>query len=326
MLRELFRGLAGALVAALTVCAPPAVAQSTYPDRPIRLIVPYATGGSTTNVARLIGQKLTDAWGQPVLIDNRPGANTMIGTELVAKAAPDGYTLLLGVSSHVLIPLLVPSPYDAIKDFAPVASVGSTETILVVYPGLPASTLKELIDLAKSKPGSVKYATGGAGSATHLASELFNNVAGVDTRHIPYKGAAPAMVDLAGGHVEMSFAIPGSAMALIKSGKLRALAVTGDKRLDALPEVPTFAQAGLPGFEMKQWYGVLAPANTPRDIVDKLSTALARIASADEFKQSLSQLGMDSFIITGEQLGRQMRSESQLYSKIIKDAGIKVDP
>jgi tripartite-type tricarboxylate transporter receptor subunit TctC len=311
--------------ACLGFMAGAAQAQSAYPSKPIRFVVPYATGGSTTNVARLIGQRLSESMGQPVIIDNVPGANTMIGTEVVAKAPADGYTILLGVSSHVLIPLLVAAPYDAIKDFTPIASVGATETVMVLYPGLPANNLREFIALAKSKPGALNYSTGGAGSATHLASELFNGMAGVNIRHIPYKGAAPALVDLAGGQVEMSFAIPGSAISLIKGGKLKAIAVTGEKRLSALPDVPTFTEAGLPGFEMKQWYGVLAPANLPKDIASRLATELARMAATADFKEKLALQGMDSYVVTTDQLGAVMRAETGKFAKIIKDANIKVE-
>jgi tripartite-type tricarboxylate transporter receptor subunit TctC len=300
-------------------------ADSSWPSRPIRFIVPYATGGSTTNVARLIGQRLTEDWGQPVLIENMAGANTMIGTEAVAKAAPDGYTILLGVSSHILIPQLSKAPYDPIRDFTPVASVGATETVLCVYPGLPVTNLHELIALAKSKPGGLTYSTGGAGSATHLASELFNGMAGTSVRHIPYKGAAPALVDLAGGHVDMSFAIPGSALPMILGGKLRAIAVTGEKRLSALPDVPTFTEAGMPGFDMKQWYGVLAPANVPKDVVAKLAAELAKIAATSDFKEKLAAQGMDSYVVTTDQLGAVMREENVKFAKIIKDANIRID-
>jgi tripartite-type tricarboxylate transporter receptor subunit TctC len=311
--------------AGLSLFAGAVPAQQAYPAKPIRFVVPYATGGSTTNVARLIGQRLSESLGQPVIIDNVPGANTMIGTAIVAKAPADGYTILLGVSSHVLIPQLVTAPYDAVKDFTPIASVGATETVMVLYPGSPAKNLREFIALAKTKPGALNYSTGGAGSATHLASELFNSMAGVDIRHIPYKGAVPALVDLAGGQVDMSFAIPGSAITLIKGGKLKAIAVTGEKRLSALPDVPTFAEEGMPGFEMKQWYGVIAPANLPKDIANKLGAELSRIAATAEFKEKLAALGMDSYVVTTDQLGTVMRSEASKFAKIIKDANIKVD-
>ena len=317
------RGIAASL--GLIIFAGAVPAQQAYPAKPIRFVVPYATGGSTTNVARLIGQRLSDSFGQPVIIDNVPGANTMIGTAIVAKAPADGYTILLGVSSHVLIPQLVTAPYDAVKDFTPIASVGATETVMVLYPGSPAKNLREFIALAKTKPGALNYSTGGAGSATHLASELFNSMAGVDIRHIPYKGAVPALVDLAGGQVDMSFAIPGSAITLIKSGKLKAIAVTGEKRLSALPDVPTFAEEGMPGFEMKQWYGVIAPANLPKEIATKLASELSRIASTADFKEKLAALGMDSYVVTTDQLGTVMRSEAGKFAKIIKDANIKVD-
>jgi tripartite-type tricarboxylate transporter receptor subunit TctC len=298
---------------------------STYPSKPIRFIVPYATGGSTTNIARLIGQRLTEVWGQPVLVDNRPGANTVTGTLAAARSPADGYTILLGVSSHVLIPLLSPTAYHPVNDFTPIASVGSTETLLTVSPGLPVKDLKELLAYAASKPGGITYATGGAGSATHLAHELFNKMTGMRARHIPYKGAAPALVDLAGGQVDISFAIPGSAISLVKAGKIRALAVTGSSRLPALPDVPTFAELGMPDFKMSQWYGVIAPAGVPPEIANRLATEIARIAATPDFKERLEQFGMGSYIVTGAELGAIMRSESAQFSKIIQDADIKIE-
>ncbi len=322
--RHLITFLSLALMAA-SPCAQAQSSSASYPNKPIRFIVPYATGGSTTNVARLIGLRLTELWGQPVLVDNQPGANTTIGTLAAARAAPDGNTILLGVSSHVLIPLLSSTAYDPIKDFTPIASVASTETLLVVYPGLPANTVSELIAYAKGRPGGITYATGGAGSATHVAHELFNGLTGMQARHIPYKGAAPALVDLAGGQVDISFAIPGSAISLVKSGRLRAIAVTGDARLPALPQVPTFKEAGLPNFEMRQWYGVIAPANLPREIASKLASEIGRLAATPDFKDKLEQLGMGSYIVTGDDLGTLMRAESGKFARIIRDAGIKLD-
>jgi tripartite-type tricarboxylate transporter receptor subunit TctC len=305
--------------------APVAAQTAAYPSKPIRFIVPYATGGSTTNIARLIGQRLTEVWGQPVLVDNRPGANTTTGTLAAARSPGDGYTILLGVSSHVLIPILSPTAYHPVNDFTPIASVASTETLLTISPGLPVKNLKELLAFAAARPDGITYATGGAGSATHLAHELFNKMTGMRARHIPYKGAAPALVDLAGGQVDISFAIPGSAISLVKAGKIRALAVTGDARLPALPDVPTFAELGMPDFKMRQWYGVIAPAGVPPEIANRLATEIARIAATNDFKERLQQFGMGSYIVTGADLGAIMRSESAQFSKIIQDAGIKIE-
>ncbi len=315
------------LAALIAAGGAPAMAQtaSGYPSKPIRFIVPYATGGSTTNIARLIGQKLTESWGQPVLIDNRPGANTVTGTLAAARSPADGYTILLGVSSHVLIPLLSPTAYHPVNDFTPIASVGSTETLLTISPSLPVKDLKTLLAYAASRPDGITYATGGAGSATHLAHELFNKMTGMNARHIPYKGAAPALVDLAGGQVDISFAIPGSAISLVNAGKIRALAVTGEARLPALPDVPTFAELGMPEFKMSQWYGVIAPAGVPADIANRLASEIAKMAATDDFKEKLQQLGMGSRIITGAALGEVMRSESEQFARIIKDAGIKIE-
>lgn len=300
-------------------------AQQVYPNRLIRLIVPYAPGGSTTNVARIISLKLTENWGQPVIVDNRPGGNTIIGTEAVAKAPADGYTILLGVGSHVLIPLLVQSPYDALRDFSTVGTLANSETILLLNPSVPANSLDEFIRLAKSRPGQINYSTGGSGTATHLASELFNRVAGIDTRHIAYKGAAPALTDLVGGHIQMAFGTPSTAMSLVKSGKLKAIAVTGEARLPALPQVPTFAEAGQPKFEMSQWFGILAPSGTPSDILSKLSSELAKMVAMPDVRQNLIDQGMTPLATTPDQLASMMKSDAAKFAAIIKAASITLD-
>jgi len=272
-------------VGLLLVLAGPGAAQQAYPGKPIRFITPYAPGGATDVIARLVGQKLTESWGQQLLVDNRPGGNTVIGTEALAKSAPDGYTIILVGITHVANPSLIHTSYDAIKDFAPVATVTSNETILVVHPSVPANTLQEFIALAKSKPGQLNYATSSTGGPTHLPAELFNMLAGVKTQHIPYKGGGPAVTDLVGGQVQMMFAIPSNVVAHVKSGRLKGIVVTGTTRLSALPQVPTFNEAGLPSFDVKNWYGVLAPARTSHTIIDKLSAEIARILTLSDVRE-----------------------------------------
>lgn len=306
-------------------CAASASAQQSYPIKPIRFITPYAPGGSTTVMARLVGQKLTERWGQPVIVENRPGGNTIIGTEAAAKAAPDGYTILLVASTHVILANLTATPYDPIKDFAPVATLGVSPQALVLNASVPANTVQELIALAKSKPGQLNFASSGAGGPTHLSGELFNIIAGVKTQHVPYKGAGPATIDLIGGQVQMFYSVPINIIAHVKSGKLKGIAVTGDARLTALPQMPTFAEAGLPEFVVKTWNGILAPAGTPKQIVDKLSTEIGGILATPDAKQQLDGQGMRTFISTPEQFAALMRADMAMYLKVIRSAHIKID-
>ena len=275
-----------------------ALAQATYPTKPIRLIVPFPPGGSTTIMARLIGQKLTASWGQQIVVDNRGGGNTIIGSEALVKAPADGYTILLVTSTHVINPSLLTTPYDAIRDFAPVATLVGTETLMVVNPALPANNLQEFIALAKAKPGQLNYASSGSGTTNHLAVELFSVLAGVRMQHIPHKGAGPAITDLIGGQVQMftNNAVP--LTPFVKSGRIRALAVSGETRLLSLPEVPTFTQGGLPGYEVKSWQGILAPARTPQVVIDRLSQEIGRILRAPDVRDNLLTLGADPFTST----------------------------
>ncbi|VTU45619.1 Argininosuccinate lyase (plasmid) [Variovorax sp. SRS16] len=312
-------GLVAALPAA--VAAPP-----SYPDRPIRLLVPFPAGGSTDPVARLVAQKLNEAWGQTVIVDNRPGANTIIGTEALAKSAPDGYTILLTASTHVINALLLPHlPYDSVKDFIPVATLYRSEFLLLVHPSVPAQNLQELIALAKSKPGALNYAISGTGNANQLAGELFNMTAGVKLTSVPYKGGGPAITDLLGGQVQAMFSVPVSVIGQVKAGKLRALAYTGATPLSSLPQVPTFAQAGLPGFDMKSWTGILVPAGTPKPIVDKLSAEIAKILAMPDVKAKLEEQGQDPFIRNPEQFSALMSADRAKFGSIIRAANIKMD-
>ena len=302
-----------------------AFAQVHYPTKPIRWIVPFVPGGSTTIIARLLGQKLTESWGQQVVVDNRGGGNTIIGTEALVRAAPDGYTILQVTTTHVINPSLLATPYDAIKDFAPVGNLVATETLMVVSPSLPANNLQELIALAKAKPGQLNFGSSGSGTTNHLALELFSILAGIKMQHIPYKGAGPAVIDLMGGRIQLftNNAVP--LTPFVKSGKIRAIAVSGETRLRSLPEVPTFTQAGLPGYEVKSWQGILAPAKTPKPIIDKLSQELARILRTPEISETLLNMGADPLVSTPQQFAALIKTDLVRYAKLIKDANIRLE-
>jgi tripartite-type tricarboxylate transporter receptor subunit TctC len=314
--------LAWVAVCAFTITA---WAQQPFPNKPVRLIIPTAPGGSTDMLARLVGLKLTERWGQQVIADNRAGGNGVIGGEALAKAPPDGYTIMITSSAHIITPLIAPTPYDAINDFAPVAANASSENILVIHPSLPAKDLQQFIRIAKSSPGQLNYATGGVGTLSHLAGVLFGTMTGVKMQQIPYKSGGPAITDLVGGHVQVYFAVPISIMARINSGRVRPIAVTGKTRLSALPSVPTFTEAGLAGFDVRYWYGTLAPAATPKEIVDRLSAELGRILTSAEMREKLQTQGMDPLISTPEELVALMRAETAQYSKIVKSAHIKLE-
>jgi len=302
-----------------------ASAQQNFPNRPIRFITPYAPGGSTSVLARLVGQHFMERWGQNVIVDNRPGGNTVIGTETLAKAPPDGYTIMLVASTHSILSSLIKTPYDPIKDFAPIAGLGVSPQVLVLFPGVPAHTVQEVIALAKAKPGQLNFASSGAGGPTHLSGELFNIIAGVKTQHIPYKGAGPAMTDLMGGHVQMFYSVPINIIGHVRSGKLKGIAVTGDARLKALPQMPTFAEAGLPGFDVKTWTGVLAPAGTSKAIVDKMSGEIGALLAMPETKEKLDGLGMAAGYLSSQQFSELIKSEIDRYLKVIKAANIRID-
>lgn len=300
-----------------------AAAQTVYPNRPIRIITPYASGSSVDAVARIVGTKLSEAVGQPVLVEPRPGANTIIGSEAMVKSAPDGYTLLLISTTHVLNGLLIPNlPYDTARDFAPVATIASSELILVASPKVTATNVKELVALGKSR--QLSYATSSAGGPTHLAAELFSSMTGVKLTHIPYKGSGPAVTDLLGGHVDIGWTSPLAVIPHINSGRLKAIAISGDSRVPSLPNVPTFTESGLPGFEMRFWYGLLAPAATPREVLNRLSAEVAKILATADMKDKLAAQGADPFINNPDQFGAVMRADNARYGKVIREAGIKV--
>ena len=308
----------------LIVIAGAGAAQQSYPNKPIRFIVPFEPGGSNEALARIFGPKLTESWGQQVIVDFRAGGNTVIGTEALVKSPPDGYSLLLMNMAHVITPLLIPTPYDALKDFAAVATISKSECLLVLHPSVPANTLQEFIALAKSRPGQLNYATSGRGGSTHLATELLSMMTGIRMQHIPYKGAGPAMIDLLGGQVQLAINVPINYIQHVNSGKLKAVAITGDNRLSSLPQLPTFAEAGLPGFDVKIWFGFLAPAATPREIVDRLSTEIARILTLPDIKASLASQGMDPLIYTPTQFAALMRTDLARFANVVKTANIKM--
>jgi len=313
------------LLGTLMAIANPVVGQQAYPGKPIRLIVPFPPGGGTNIVARLVGQKLAENLGQQVIVDNRPGGNTIIGTEALVRSPADGYSLILVSSAHVINSLLLPTPYDAIKDFAPVTTVTSNEAILLLHPSVPANTLQEFIALAKSKPGQINYATSGSGGIPHLQTELFSSIVGIKLQHIPYKGAGPAMTDLLGGQVQMYLTAAINGVPHIKSGKLKGIAISGDKRTAALPQVPTFAEAGLPGFDARTWYGILAPAGTPKEILDKLATEIAKVLALPDIRENLAKQGLDPFPSTPERYAALLKADQAKFAQVIRTANIKFE-
>jgi tripartite-type tricarboxylate transporter receptor subunit TctC len=316
--------LAG-LFMALVLPAGQANAQSDWPNKPVRIVVPFAPGGSTGVLAQLLAARLAEVWGQQVVVDPRGGGNTVIGTEHVAKSAPDGYTLMLTSNSHVVIPQLITTAFDPIKDFAPIATVSSTELVLTLNPAVPAQTLSEFIALAKAKPGQINYASAGTSSATHLAGEMLATLAGIKIQHVPYKGSGPAIADLLGGQVQMSFQTPIVAIPYIQTHKLKALAVSGKTRLSALPEVPTFDEAGLPGFNATTWFGIVAPAGVPQPVIDKVSQDIRKVVTTPAFRTRLSDLGMDPMQTTPAQFADLMKTTRALTAKLIKASNIKLE-
>ena len=297
----------------------------TYPNKPIRLIVPFPPGGSTDLMGRVLGAKLGEAFNQQVIVENRPGASGMIGNELVARATPDGHMLTMGTigAMSVNVSLFKSVPYESPRDFAPVTLTGNVENLLVVHPSVPARNVRELITLAAGKPGMLIFASSGTGNAPHLAGELFNQLANVKLVHLPYKGGGPAMIDLVAGQVSLSFASMPSSLPFAKSGKLRALAVGGAKRSPAAPEIPTVAENGLPGFEVTDWQGLLAPAKTPAAVVDRLNRETTRILGERDVRERLSAAGLQPVTNTPQQFTDFIRAEIDKWGKVIRGAGIK---
>jgi len=319
-----------ALQALLTLLAAfafalPVIAQ-TYPTKPIRFIVPYAPGGNADIMARVIGQRLSEALGEPVVVDNRPGANSIIGTEMAVRSAPDGYTVLIVASGHAVNPSLVRKlPYDTLKDLAPITLIGSTPLIVVAHPSLPANTIKELIALAKSHPGELNYASSGNGSPANLAGALLNVMAGIKLTHVPYKGTSQATTDVMSGQVQIAFPSMTSTLPFVKSGKLKGLAMTALRRSPLAPDMPTVAEAGVPGYQASIWNGMLVPGATPKAIVTRLNQEVVKVLKSPETQQRYAGMGADILYGTPEEFDAFTRAEMKKWDKVIREAGIRVD-
>ena len=318
--------LQAVLAIALASAAGGAFAQA-YPSQPIKLIVPFTAGGTTDILARTIGQKLAEAWKQPVIVENKPGAGGNIGADSVAKAKPDGYTLVMGTIGTQAInqSLYEKMPYDSTRDFAPVTLVAVVPNMLVVHPSVPAKNVAELIALAKSRPGQLNFASSSTGGSPHLSGEMFKQMTGTEIVHVPYKGSAPAVTDLLGGQVSMMFDNMPSVLPQVKAGKLRALGVTSARRSPAAPEIPTIAESGVPGYEVDSWFGILAPAGTPKEIVAKLSAEIVKILQMPDVKERLAGQGAVPVGNTPEQFAEHIAKETAKWAKVVKTSGAKVD-
>jgi tripartite-type tricarboxylate transporter receptor subunit TctC len=313
------------LAAFLFVVSHHAHAQA-YPDRPIRIIVPFGPGGFTDVAARILQKELAAAIGQSVVIENKPGAGSTIGTAEVSKARPDGYTLAMISTAHVISPHLYKQmPYDALRDFTPVMKLAEGPYVLVVHPSLPAKSVAELVAMARAEPGKIDYASSGNGSAQHLVGALFTRMAGVDLNHVPYKGSNQAMSDVLGGQVKVSFVGVPNALPNLVSGKLRALGVSSAKRYGELPDVPTIAEAGIAGYDATIWLGLLAPPGTPRDIVQKLNTEVVRVLSTPEARRLMASAGVEVATSSPEDFGRLLQSEFERWGKVVRETGATVN-
>jgi len=317
------RILMAALAAALVV-SHPADAQQPYPSKPMRLVVPSAPGGGTDITARVMAPRLSEFLGQQVVVENRAGAGTMIGGEVVARAAPDGYTLLMGISTLAINPAMYKKvPYDALKDFAPITQTVSLPNILVVHPSLPAKTVKELVAFAKARPGQIQFASAGVGTNPHLAAELFLSMTGTRMLHVPYKGSGAGVIDVIAGHVPVMTPSILTGLPHAKAGRLRALGVTSSKRAGGAPEIPTIAEAGVPGYEAVQWFGILAPAGTPRPVIDRVHRESVRALQSADVKDRLQADGADPVASTPEEFAAFLRSETAKWAKVVKAVGIQ---
>ena len=316
-------GLLFALALALAGGVP---AYAQYPGKPVRMIVPFPPGGGTDTLARIMAQKLGEVLGQQVVIDNRPGGGTNIGAELAAKAAPDGYTVLMGNVSHAInVTLYGKLNYDFIKDFAPVSLLASTPNILVVHPSVPAKSVKELIAVARARPGELDYASSGSGTSSHLSAELFSLMAGIKMTHVPYKGGGPAVIALVGGQCSVGFATTPSVISHVKSGRLRGLAVTSAKRSPSTPELPTVSEAGMAGYESSTWYGFLVPARTSGDIVARLHAESVKLLKQADVRERIESAGFETIGNAPEEFAAYIRSEIEKWSKVVKASGARAD-
>lgn len=310
-------------VTAIAIYAATAAQAQTYPVKPVRIIVPYAAGGGTDTVARFVAQHLTTQWGQQIIVDNRPGAGTNIGTEAVVKAAPDGYMLLMGGAANAInMSLMRKMPYDTTKDLAPIVLCTIGANVLSIHPSLPAKNLRELMALARARPGELHFGSSGIGSSNQMAGELLKLMGKINIVHVPYKGNTPAMADAVGGHVEMVFSGITATIPFLKSGRLRAIAVSSAARFPALPDLPTFAESGLPGYEATTWFGLMGPAALPATIVNKVNADVVKILASAEMRERLINMGQDAGGNSPEWFGKYIRAEVAKYAQLIKSAGI----
>ena len=307
---------------AALLCLPCLAFAQAYPARPVRIIVPYPPGGATDVMARTVALKLNESWPQPAVVENKPGASGTVGSEIVAKSAPDGYTLLLQGTQHAInLSLYKQLPYDTLRDFAPVAYIASAPFLLVLHPSVPSNTVAELIAYIKARSAGLNYGSSGVGGGAHLAGEIFKTSAGVQLIHIPYKGAAPAMADLLGGQVTMVFDPIPTSITQVRAGRIKAIAITSAKRSALMPELPTVAESGLPGFEVSAWFGLYAPVAVPKDIVARLNADVNRVLQLPEVKEKFAALGAESMIMGTDQFAVHLRAEIAKFARAIKDSG-----
>jgi len=321
-----FIALAALVPSAVGTVLAAAPAPGEYPTRPIRFVVPFPPGGGNDIMARSVGSRLTEAWGQQVVIDNRPGAGGIIGAEIAARAAPDGYTMFLGgVASHAINPNLhAKLPYDPVKDFVPVSLVAAAPLVLVAHPGLPVKSVRDLVAAARARPGQIHFASNGLGGSSHLAAELFRMMAGVDLTHVPYKGFSPALTDLLSGQVQIMFSSMVPMLPQVKAQRLRALAMTGAKRSAAVPDIPTVAESGVPGYETASWYGVLFPRGTPQPVVTRMQGQVARIVALPDVRERLAAEGAEPMGTTPEAFAHHIATELARWRKVIAAAKIQI--
>ncbi|HQQ71399.1 MAG TPA: tripartite tricarboxylate transporter substrate binding protein [Alicycliphilus sp.] len=320
------RALLGTLAAAVAGLSLPSAWAQAWPSRPVSIVVPFPAGGTTDVLARALGQELSKTLGQPVIVENKPGAGATLGADYVAKAKPDGYTLLMGAVHHTIATSVYRRlGYDFEKDLAPITTVALVPNVLVVNPQLPAKTVPELLALARAEPGRLTYGSNGTGTGQHLIGAQFEGMGGVQLLHIPYKGSGPLTTDLLGGQISMSFDTITPVLPHIKAGKLRALAVTTAKRSVALPDVPTLDEAGLKGFDIGTWFGILAPAGTPKDVVARLNADMVKIIHSPDFRKKMDDIGAEAIGNTPEQMARQIRDDTARFAKLVKDAKVSLD-
>lgn len=318
--------IAARIAAVLALIVPPVAAAQAWPAKPVKIVVPFAAGGPADIYARTLGEKLAATLGQSFVIEDKPGGGSIVGTDAVAKSAPDGYTLLMMSNTHTVNESLIPDkPFVLLRDFVPVAPVNYSDLLMVVHPSVPASTVKDFIALAKAQPGRLNYASSGPGTPYHMAGELFKAMAGVDIVHVPYKGSSGARTDVLGGQVQMMFDAITTMAPLVRAGKLKALGSTGRERSSVLPGVPTVSEAGVAGYESVIWLGILAPAGTPKAIVERLNAEITRITAGAELKEAWARQGATAMSMTTEEFGRYLRADIEKWARIVKISGAKAD-